>query len=143
MYISLSSETELLSYIYWPFGYLLFWNTSVGFFYWVFCFYLLICRNSLYTLNEPFVPYLCCKYFLLMCGLSFLHSYWYFLMNKHLNVVQFIFFFPFLCLFKDISACDKIMKICSYMLKMYLSEIHLELIFVYVWDKGQDTFFFP
>lgn len=101
MYISLSSETELLSYIYWPFGYLLFWNTSVGFFYWVVCFYLLICRNSLYTLNEPFVPYLCCKYFLLMCGLSFLHS-WYFLMNKHLNVVQFIFFFLF-CVFLKTS----------------------------------------
>ena len=33
------------------------------------------------------------------------------------------------------------MKICPYILKMYASEIHLEFIFVYVWDKSQDTCF--
>ena len=138
MYVSLtSSETEFLSRIYWPFVSLLFLKYLTAFIglsaftYWFVEILYVFLMTSLSVICIANVFSWCVVYHFYIST----DTFWW------AKCSPIYLFFPFLCLFKDIFASHKIMKICPYILKMYASEIHLEFIFVYVWDKGQDTCF--
>lgn len=130
MYISLmSSEVELISYFYWLFGYLPLWNEiffSIGLYTFTYWF-----LEILYIFFFSFFPsidswWAFCQLYVLqilspIVWVLFILLMVFFLMTKNTScspVQLFVLLVVnFLCLFKDIFAYCKIIKICSYILR--------------------------